>query len=215
MKKLLFDLDGTLTDPKIGITECIRYAMKKMEKTCPQELTWCIGPPLQETFKNLLQTTEAEVVEQAVRFFRERFSVQGMFENSVYDGVTEMLEHLQEREFQLYIATSKPKFFADQILEHFHLSKYFIEIFGSELNGVRTDKGELISYILEKTKGQPTEYLMIGDRKHDLIGAGKNSISAIGVLWGYGTEEELSGFSHLSLQPSPAQLTEFLMKSYC
>lgn len=215
MKRILFDLDGTLTDPHEGITQCIRYAMDKMQRDCPEELSWCIGPPLQDTFKQLLQAQATEEVDQAVRLFRERFSEKGMFENRVYDGVMDMLTQLKGKGFSLYIATSKPKFFADQILKHFQLANHFVEIFGSELNGIRTDKGELISYALEQIGGHKSEYVMIGDRKHDLIGAQKNSISAIGVLWGYGSSDELKGFPHLSLQQSPTALTDFLLQHHC
>ena len=190
---LLFDLDGTLTDPFSGITKCISYALDMLGRKIPPEddLRWCIGPPLKESFRKLLGSRDDALYEKALAFYRERFGSVGLFENEVYDGIPEMLEALLENDHTLYVATSKPAVYAERIVDHFGLHPYFKCVYGSELDGTRSDKASLISHILEKESIAADEACMIGDRRYDIIGARANGIWGLGVLWGYGTKDEL------------------------
>ena len=192
MKNILFDLDGTLTDPKLGITRCITFALEKMDKAVPTNLDWCIGPSLQESFSKILRTQEDSVIKNALKLYRERFKAKGMFENHIYSGVNELLKTLKNKDCQLYVATSKPYIFAREIMEYFKIDYYFKEIYGSNLDGSFEDKADLIKNILRYECLNAAETVMIGDREHDIIGARKNGVLSIGVLWGYGSIEELS-----------------------
>lgn len=194
IKHILIDLDGTLTDPHIGITTCIRYAMQKMAMPLDEHISldWCIGPPLKASFLQLLQTADEEKAEQALAFYRERFSRIGLFENEVYPYVAVTLKTLREQGYTLWVATAKPTIYATQILKHFALADYFQHIYGSELNGVRTDKGDLIAYILERENLLAEQCIMVGDREFDILGARKNRIKTIAVNYGYGTKEEIA-----------------------
>jgi len=188
---LFFDLDGTLTDPKDGIVRCIGHALAALGETVPadDDLLWCIGPPLQTSFAQMLGGQER--VEQAVQLYRERFSTIGMFENAVYDGVPALLETLKSHGHRLYLATSKPHVYADKILDHFELSGFFERSFGAELDGTRADKTDLLAYAIAQTGALPDTAWMVGDRKHDMIGARANRVKGIGVLYGYGSRDEL------------------------
>jgi phosphoglycolate phosphatase len=190
---LLFDLDGTLTDPFAGITRCILYACDQLSRNCPpgERLRWCIGPPLRDSFAKLLASDEAAQIEKAVAYYRERFGTVGLFENEVYDGIPKMLESLREEGHTLYVATSKPTFFARKIIDHFGLQPFFKCIYGSELDGTRGDKTSLIAHILQTEAFEPSEAAMIGDRENDMIGAKENGMPGYGVLWGYGSMDEL------------------------
>lgn len=190
---LFFDLDGTLTNPALGITNSFKYAYKYFGMEIPsyEKLCTFIGPPLVETFKNNFGFDDKKA-EEGVKVYREYFSTKGLFENSVYPGIENLLEKLKKNQKHLVVATSKPELFAFQILEHFNLSKYFDFICGSLMDESRSEKSEVISYALEKCKNlSPEKILMIGDRKHDILGAKKNGIKSCGVLFGYGTKEEL------------------------
>ena len=186
---VFFDLDGTLTDPKVGITTCIQYALQKLKfEVIPKDdLTWCIGPPLQESFVVLVGHQRSA---EALALYRERFSEIGWKENSVYPGIEDTLERLRAAEFRLFVATSKPHVYANQIVGHFQLDQYFDTVYGAELDGTRCDKSELLQYALcdSSTTGVAS---MVGDRKHDVIGALANSMTAIGVTYGYGSRQEL------------------------
>ncbi len=190
---LLFDLDGTLTDPYQGITRCISHALNAMGRPSPAQakLKWCIGPPLSDSFKKLLASDDDKLAEKALALYRERFRSVGLFENEVYEGIPEALAALRETGHMLYLATSKPGVYARQIIEHFGLRQYFAAVHGSELDGTRSDKTELISHILQSEGLASTETQMIGDRRYDMIGARANSLFGLGVLWGYGTKDEL------------------------
>ncbi len=209
---LLFDLDGTLTDPKVGITESIRYALAKMERPYPPDasLDWCIGPPLQETFATLLQTDDPQLPVEALRLFRERFSTVGLFENTPYPAINQVLQTVQVAGLRLYVATSKPAVFARQIVEHFDLARYFLVVYGSELDGRLTHKNELIHHILQQESLDPAQTLMIGDREHDILGAKANQVTAVGVTWGYGSAQELTAAGALTLLHHPTDLLQFL-----
>ncbi len=194
IENILIDLDGTLTDPKLGITTCIRYAMQKLGRPLADEvdLDWCIGPPLKSSLAKLLQSDNDKLAEQALSLYRERFSTIGLFENEVYPEVAETLEKLQQQGYRLYVATAKPTIYAEQILVHFDLAKYFKKIYGSELTGERTNKGELITYLLVQENLDATATVMVGDREFDILGARQNGLQSIAVSYGYGTAEELA-----------------------
>jgi phosphoglycolate phosphatase len=200
---VFFDLDGTLTDPKIGITGSIQYALEKLNLPVPtqDELTWCIGPPLRTSFVALLGGEEG--ADRAVALYRERFGDVGLFENALYAGIEETLTTLTASGRKLFVATSKAHVYADRIIDHFGLRKYFGHVFGAELDGTRGDKSDLLRYALEKTSTDPARAIMIGDRKHDVIGAANNGMPTIGVLYGYGSREELTkaGAAHLCATP--------------
>ena len=194
LKNILIDLDGTLTDPKVGITTSARYGLAKIGHPIAdsENIDWIIGPPLKASLAKILNVaSDDDLAEQALLAYRERFAVTGLFENEVFDGVAETLSQLKQRGFKLFIATAKPTIYAKQILEHFKLAQYFDVIYGSELTGERTNKGDLIGYILEQEQLDPTECLMVGDREHDIFGARRFGIETIAVEYGYGSPEEL------------------------
>lgn len=201
---VLFDLDGTLTDPKTGILGCIRHALEVLGKPCPpeRELVGAIGPPLRETFAEL-GVGDPAAVERAVAAYRDRFTSVGMFENEVYHGIPELLAALREGRARLFVATSKPQVFAEQILAHFGLAHHFDAVFGSELDGARSDKGALIQWLLRTANLAAEDCIMVGDREHDIRGAKANGVRSVGVRWGYGTREELqrAGAHHLIERP--------------
>ena len=189
---ILFDLDGTLTDPKEGIINSFLYALEKLgiREENINELDALIGPPLRDSFASRYNLT-ADIVEKAVVCYRDYFSTKGIYENKIYTGVDELLESLHSKGYKLFVATSKPTTFSEKIVQHFNLDKYFIKVIGSNLDNTRNDKSEIISYLVS-TQGLKVENcIMIGDRKHDIIGAKNNSMRSIGVTYGYGTLEEL------------------------
>ena len=190
---VLFDLDGTLTDPERGITRCIAHALESVGRLTPPMnlLRQYIGPPLRATFAELLETEDESAIDAALACYRDRFVKVGMYENEVCADVPWGLDALRERGHRLWVATSKPEVYARRILEHFELSTLFQHIYGSELNGERTDKRALIAHILERERLDPADVWMIGDRSHDIVGGRANSTRTMGVLWGYGSEEEL------------------------
>ena len=193
MKYILFDLDGTITDPKVGITKSIQYALSKfgIQADDLDELESLIGPHVYNTFIEKYGFSEKES-ELGVSYFREYFSEKGLFENQPYPNIEKTLKELNEKGVKLAIATSKPTVFADRILKHFYLNQYFSHIVGSNLDNTRINKDEIINECIalfgDKSKGN---YIMVGDRKHDILGAKKVGISAVGVLYGYGSREEL------------------------
>ena len=207
---ILFDLDGTLTDPVLGITRCIQHSLVKLGRTAPDMdgLRRCVGPPLQDSFAELLKTEDEALLAEAIRLYRERFKPVGMFENSVYPDVPEGLETLRAQGHRLWVATSKPHVFAREIVEHFGLGRFFERVHGSELSGVNADKGDLIRHMLAEEGISPEQAWMVGDRMHDVIGARRNGVEAIGVLWGYGSEEELRAAAPRRIVASMAELCE-------
>jgi phosphoglycolate phosphatase len=206
---LLFDLDGTLTDPFTGITKCILYACDKLGRKCPQaeNLRWCIGPPLRDSFAKLLASDDPALIEKAVTIYRERFGTVGLYENQVYDGISDMLQALQKDGHTLYVATSKPAVFARKIIDHFNLQRFFKQTYGCELDGTRGDKTSLIAHILQTELLVPSKTAMIGDREHDIIGAKENGVSGFGVLWGYGTKDELERSGAQAVFKNPPELS--------
>ena len=211
MDAIYFDLDGTLTDPKIGITRSIQYALDKLGHPAipsEDELTWCIGPPLRASFTKLIGHENSS--DLALQFYRERFADIGIFENSLYAGISDILAALARPNRRLFVATSKPGIFAERIIDHFGLRHHFHRVFGSELDGTRSDKTHLLQYALEETSVDPSRAIMIGDRSHDIIGARNNGMNAIGVLYGYGSKQELTEAGALHLCAGPNGLLEYL-----
>jgi len=202
----LFDLDGTLTDPKAGITRSVQYALERLGRPVPEAdaLTWMIGPPLIAGFTELLGGPED--APEAVRLYRERFSDVGLFENEVYAGIPALLARLRDEGVRLFVATSKPHVYARRIVEHFGLAPFFREIYGSELDNRNTDKRDLIRHILAQEGFDPAGAVMIGDRKHDAVGARTNGLAAIGVTWGYGSRQELQEAGVTCLVDDPGAL---------
>lgn len=209
---VLFDLDGTLTDPREGILNGLKYALESLGAPIPSDtaLERYIGPPLQANFAALLETTDPTRIATAVHLYRQRYTAGGMFQNVVYPGITQTLTALQAQRVALYVATAKPTVQARQILEHFGLSHYFQAIYGSELDGTRTDKRDLIAYILADTAISPQQTVMVGDREYDMRGAVANRVTPVGVLWGYGSQQELTSAGASLLCDSPPALGEVL-----
>ena len=202
------DLDGTLTDPFEGISRCIAYALEALghDKPADEELRRVIGPPLLDTFAELIGSEQAH---RALELYRERFGETGWQENVVYPGVHESLEAITTGGHRCFVATTKPHVFARRIIEHFDLSAYFDAIYGSELDGTRTDKTELLRFAArERSEAWPS--VMVGDRYHDIIGARNNGFRSIGVTWGYGTAEELLGAGADCLAATPEELPGLL-----
>ncbi|MBW7969075.1 HAD family hydrolase [Bradyrhizobium sp. BR 10289] len=199
MATIYFDLDGTLTNPKPGITRSIQYALRKLSLGVPSEdeLTWCIGPPLHASLKKL--TGSEELADRALLLYRERFADIGLFENEAYAGIMETLATIAATNQRMFVATSKPSVYATRIVDHFGLKPYFERVFGSELDGTRVDKRDLLRYALDEAKVDASKAIMIGDRSHDVVGARTNGMTAIGVLYGYGSEAELrdAGAHHI------------------
>jgi len=194
-KYMLFDLDGTLTDPQEGITNSVAYALEQygIHVEDRSSLNKFIGPPLKDSFMEYYGFTE-DRAEEAVWKYREYFNEDGIFENKVYPGIPQMLQHLKDQGKILIVATSKPTVYAKRILERFELSQYFADVQGSEMDGRRTKKEEVISYALEQNQiTDNAQAVMIGDREHDIIGAKKCGLDSIGVLFGYGSREEMEG----------------------
>lgn len=189
---ILFDLDGTLTDPGIGITNSVMHALSKygISVRDRSDLYKFIGPPLYESFERFYGFSKDES-KKAVEYYREHYSVTGLFENAVYDGIDELLKALKDCGKTLLVATSKPEVFAKKVLEHYDLAKYFTFIAGSELDGTRVKKDEVIRYALDRCSiADTTNAIMIGDREHDILGAKQTGIAVIGVLFGYGNRRE-------------------------
>jgi phosphoglycolate phosphatase len=209
---VLFDLDGTLTDPFDGITRSIQYALEKMGAPAvdAQDLRWCIGPPLWDSFRVLLDTQDRGELDRAVAYYRERYTATGLYENTLIEGIPDLLSTLTGAGTRLHVCTSKPHTYAGKIVEHFGLLPYFGKVYGSELDGTRSAKAELVAHILSEESLTGREVVMVGDRKHDLIGANANGVAGIGVLWGYGSREELAEENPVLIAESPAEISDFL-----
>ena len=205
---LLFDLDGTLTDPFTGITRCIQHALGELGRPVPpaEELKWCIGPPLKESLATLLGPEHAHLAGEALDKYRERFGVVGLLENETYPEIRGMLSELRRRGHPLHVATSKPTVFARRIVDHFALAEFFSSVEGSELDGARCDKTSLIAHVLQQQGIAPMNAVMIGDREHDVIGARANGVAAVGVLWGYGSRDELNAAGAFMCVATPGDL---------
>ena len=191
---VIFDLDGTLTDPAEGITRSYAHALQVLGYPVPPlaELTRFIGPPTREVVSELLGTSDPLRIEQGVAVYRERFGKLGLFENQVYPGMNELLLQLQARGHELWICTSKPTVYAQQIAEHFGFTRSLRAVYGCELDGTRADKAELLAYLLQREAIAPERAVMIGDRMHDIRAARLCGVRSIGVLYGFGSRQELT-----------------------
>ena len=211
---ILFDLDGTLTDPFVGITTSIGHAMMRMgyAAPAPASLRWCIGPPLQSSLRALLASDDEAVVSKAVDFYRERYAEIGKFENELIEGIPELLAALAIQGYFMVVATSKLGSYAGDIVSHFGLMPHFRHVYGSERDGRNADKADLIAHILSTESIDPSRALMVGDREHDIVGAHKNGVRAIGVTWGYAEEGELLRAGADALAESPAALGTLIQR---
>lgn len=211
---VLLDLDGTITNPKEGITKSVQYALKHMgiEVEDLDSLCKYIGPPLRESFMEYWGFDQ-EQAEQAIKYYREYFSKIGILQNEVYPGMEKMLHNLVKAEKQLIVATSKPEIYARQIVDHFGLTKYFKDICGSMLDGTRDQKGEVIHYALDKNNIRNLdETIMVGDRLHDVKGAHENGIASLGVLYGFGCRDELQEEGATYIAQTVEELGELLLR---
>jgi len=214
---LLFDLDGTLTDPKVGICTCVQYALKSfgIEEPDLDKLEPFIGPPLKDSFIQFYDMSE-EQAEAAIEKYRERFSETGLFENEVYMGIPQMLSDLKSVGVKLAVASSKPTVYVKRILEHFGIAKYFDAVVGSELDGTRVNKDEVVREALRQLFGEQTvdkgKVYMIGDRHFDVEGAHALGIESVGVTYGYGSMEELKAAKSEYIVRTVDELHRFLLR---
>lgn len=209
----LFDLDGTLTDPGEGITRSVQYALAKFGINVEnrRELFCFIGPPLHESFEVYYGFSRPDAM-KAVDAYREYYAVRGIFENLLYDGISQMLAELQKNGVKICLATSKPESYAKQILEHFELDSYFTAVAGSEMDGTRTKKAEVVERAL-MLLGNPSvaDCVMIGDREHDVLGGSAHGLDTVGVLFGYGNREELERAGATYIAATPAEIVKILI----
>jgi phosphoglycolate phosphatase len=203
---ILVDLDGTLIDPKPGLIGSVQYALAKLGYPVPpaDDLLWLIGPPFRVSFPRLLG--RPDLTEQAIAYYREFYCGGAMYDAVVYDGVPDALDALGSAGCRLFVATSKPHYYARPILERFGLARCFAAIHGPELDGTNDHKHDLIAHIVARESIVPERAVMIGDREFDVTAAARNGISAIGVTWGYGSRVELEGAGAAALCDFPAEL---------
>ncbi len=211
-KAIFFDLDGTLTNPETGIINCIRYAAEHYGVTIDRVARRkYIGPPLVDSFIELLGP-DVQQAEDAVAKYRERFAPIGLYENEIYDGVPETLEKLKDMGYVLCTASSKPQKFVDTILEHFDIKKYFDFVGGASMDGKISKKEDVINHVLQETGFTADQVLMVGDRMFDLIGAKEFGMDAVGVLYGFGSYEELNAYENIGLIDNISRLINILEK---
>ncbi len=205
---LLLDLDGTLTDNYAGISRSILYALASIgaDAASADELRRCVGPPLRQSFARLLDTKDPALVERALALYRERYAVEGWRENEVYPGIDAALATLVRRGHRLLLCTAKPKVYAERIVAHFGLAGYLGAVYGPELGGNLDDKALLMGTLLAAEQLDPARCVMIGDRAQDMHAARANRVDSLGVLWGYGSREELAGAGARALISAPEEL---------
>jgi phosphoglycolate phosphatase len=217
---ILFDLDGTLTDSRPGIVNSTLYALRRFNETRgynfpipqPEALTFIVGPPLRQSFAKLVGPDNADTL---LALYRERYEPVGMLENSVYPDIVSGLEALDAMDFRLYVATSKPEHYARRILDHFGLSRLFIDIHGAASDGTGAGKAEIIAHAIKRHTIDPANAAMIGDREHDALGARANGLrAAVGALWGYGSRDELRAAGADPLLNAPIELELALRKLF-
>lgn len=206
MRAIFLDLDGTLMDSRPGILASIRHALAAMgaDPREGEDLSWCVGPPLWESFAGLLGA-DADT-DRAVALYRQHYTTEGMFVATVYDGVPAMLDALSATGAQLWVATSKPHAYANRIVDHFGLRRHLDGLFGSELNGRNSDKTDLLAHALAQTGMTAAGCAMVGDRRHDVAGARGNGLPCIGALWGYGGAAELAAAGADATAGHPAEV---------
>lgn len=208
---VFFDLDGTLTDPFVGISNAVGYALDAMgvARLPADVLKRFIGPPLTVSFKEHLGFDD-ETADRALAFYREYYADKGKFENRVYDGVPEMLSVLASRGFKLYVATSKPEPFSVEIIEKFGLSEHIAWVFGASVDRSRVEKSDVVKYALSASGAEQSRTVMVGDRKFDVIGARENGLLSVGVLYGYGDRDELVEAGADFIAATPAEVVEVI-----
>lgn len=213
---LFFDLDGTLADPRDGMTKCLRHALERLGRSVPgpSELLQYIGPSLRWTFPRLLSSDDPELIEAAVCYYRERYSTVGLYEQEVYPGIAALLESLHEDGFTLYVVTSKPQIYAERIIDHFRLAAYFEAVFGPQLNGRFDDKTELVAHVLQACSLTPRRSIMIGDRATDIVAGQANGTRTIAVTYGFGGLDELAPTAPDSICHSPAEIGATLRRGF-
>lgn len=212
-KSVLFDLDGTLTDSGPGIRHAVQHALKKfgIEENDASALNRFIGPPLYDSFMRFYGIPQ-EKAKFGEEYFREYYRDKGIYENSVYDGITECLERLKFGGAALFIATSKPDFMAKQVVSHFGIDKYFECISGADIEHGICAKSDVISRLLESRGDISADScVMVGDREHDVLGAASFGIPCIGVLWGYGSVEEFRKSGAACIVNTPQELAEYIL----
>lgn len=204
-KSILFDMDGTLIDPSEGIFDSLRYALRQLNVPLPPDEAFpsFVGPPLRMIFRGLLKTGKTEVLENAVALYRQRYADSGLYQCTVYGGISEMLQHLVERGFNLYVATIKPDPYARKILAHTGLAPSFRAIHGSDLAGSLDEKDRLVKGVLDAHGLISAESIMVGDRYMDIDAAEANGLVSIGVSYGFGTRKEIldAGADHIAGSP--------------
>lgn len=209
---ILFDLDGTLTDSAEGITKSVQFAIGKMGRTEPplEDLNQFLGPPLKEEFMKYCNISEPDA-RKAVEYYRERYNLVGIYENRPYDGVLEMLQSLKAQGYILGVASSKPEYYVEKILQHFGLYQYFEVVTGSEMNGSRTKKADVIEEALRRIgyENRRNEVVMVGDREYDVLGARAMGLDCIAVSYGYGSWDELNAVSPAAVAAAPEELLDF------
>ncbi len=208
----LFDLDGTLTDPRVGIVSCIEAGLAAVGESAKGhgDLSRFIGPPLQESFSGM--GLDAAQVDTAIAAYRERFATHGMFENEVYPGIVDMLQRFRDAGWVLGVATSKPELFAVRILMHFKLADFFAAVAGATMDGARRTKADVVAHALTLVNRPPGgNVVMVGDRSHDIVGARTHQLRTIGVTWGYGQLDELMAADAWQLANSPGDVADLLL----
>ena len=212
-KNIFFDLDGTLTDSKEGIINSVKYSLDKAGVDYSGvNLELFIGPPLLNSYMETLNMTKLDAL-KAIDYYQEYFSVKGKFENYLYNGIIDMLSVLKHTGAKIHMATTKPEVFAKQIAKHFKFDCFFDKITGGSLDQKLADKDEILALAIKRAKiSDKTTCVMVGDRMHDIIGAKKNGIDCVGVLYGYGSLEELSTYSPTAILKSVNELKNYLLK---
>lgn len=205
---VLFDLDGTLTDSRAGITACIRHALDRVGHPCPDEATLAVyvGPPLRGTLSTLLGTEDRARIEIALGHYRARYDTVGLFENRVYDEVPAMLDAVARRGHAMLVATAKTRPVAARIVEHFGLARHFAAVYGAEPGGRFDAKVDLLAHLVDSGVVDPERAVMVGDRASDIVAAKINGIRSIGALWGYAEPGELATAGADVLCESPRAL---------
>lgn len=209
VSNILFDLDGTLTDPKEGITKCIQYALKQLGRPprSESELNNFIGPPIHLRFQELLDSDDNDLINKTINFYRERYSEVGFLENVIYPGIPELLSFLHENSYKLYVVTIKPRIYAEKIVKHFSLSQWLSHVYGPNLDEYPENKTNLIKTLLNDFALVPEESVVVGDRKEDIIAGRLNGTITIGVTYGYGGIDEIvdSGPDYICNSPYEIQ----------
>jgi phosphoglycolate phosphatase len=210
---ILFDLDGTLTDSRAGILNSVRHALEQEGFDAPQseEIEWVIGPPLRDSFAKIAGIKlDDPKVERLMDRYRERFGPIGVYENKLFSDIPSVLETLQAKNIKCFVATSKPTVYAQEIISHFNLAKYFVEVLGSELDGSREDKREIIGELLQRHQLNTSQTLMVGDREYDILGAIAHKMAVIGVLYGFGSHQELANAGATYIAKTPLDILRFV-----